>query len=296
MTDAPREIQELASERAERRAAKDFAGADELRDRIVEHGMVGRRRARRLAAGADRDPHGGCPPADPRARRRIGPRRTRHGRRVDPLGRRRVAARRPSGDRFVPRERRRSRRALRRRRRHGGAGCDLGRRRRGRSARAGDRLGRGAQRRAEAVAGQDRPGDGRLRRGDRRRPRSARGRARRSHRRRVRSVRHRDPRPPRVRRDRRAGGGRHRGLLHGVPARDPHRRPACSTRSSAGTGRRTSSSRSGSRIWDFERWSFPFRWSVTSIGCGSRRRRRIARGGRSGTSTGSSIGGATGTT
>ena len=42
------------------------------------------------------------------------------------------------------------------------------------------------------------------------------------------------------------------------------------------------------------RWSFPFRWSVTSIGCGSRRSPRIARGGRSGTSTGSSIGGATG--
>ena len=38
MTDAPREIQELASERAERRAAKDFDGADELRDRIAGMG------------------------------------------------------------------------------------------------------------------------------------------------------------------------------------------------------------------------------------------------------------------
>ena len=38
MTDAPREVQELAAERAERRAAKDFAGADELRDRISQMG------------------------------------------------------------------------------------------------------------------------------------------------------------------------------------------------------------------------------------------------------------------
>ena len=38
MTDAPREIQELAAERAERRAAKDFAGADQLRDRISQMG------------------------------------------------------------------------------------------------------------------------------------------------------------------------------------------------------------------------------------------------------------------
>jgi cysteinyl-tRNA synthetase len=38
VTDAPREIQELASERAQRRAAKDFAGADELRDRMSNIG------------------------------------------------------------------------------------------------------------------------------------------------------------------------------------------------------------------------------------------------------------------
>jgi len=38
VTDAPREVHELASERAERRAARDFAGADELRDRIAGMG------------------------------------------------------------------------------------------------------------------------------------------------------------------------------------------------------------------------------------------------------------------
>ena len=38
MTDAPREVHDLAEERAERRAAKDFAGADELRDRIAAMG------------------------------------------------------------------------------------------------------------------------------------------------------------------------------------------------------------------------------------------------------------------
>jgi cysteinyl-tRNA synthetase len=38
MGDAPHDAQELAAERAERRAAKDFAAADELRDRIVQQG------------------------------------------------------------------------------------------------------------------------------------------------------------------------------------------------------------------------------------------------------------------
>ncbi len=38
MTEAPREVNDLAEERAERRAAKDFAGADELRDRIAGMG------------------------------------------------------------------------------------------------------------------------------------------------------------------------------------------------------------------------------------------------------------------
>jgi cysteinyl-tRNA synthetase len=38
VTDAPREVHDLAQERAERRAAKDFAGADELRDRIAGMG------------------------------------------------------------------------------------------------------------------------------------------------------------------------------------------------------------------------------------------------------------------
>jgi cysteinyl-tRNA synthetase len=38
MGDAPHDVQELAAERAERRAARDFAAADELRERIAEQG------------------------------------------------------------------------------------------------------------------------------------------------------------------------------------------------------------------------------------------------------------------
>lgn len=38
MSDAPQEVRELAAERAQRRAAKDFAGADELRERIARSG------------------------------------------------------------------------------------------------------------------------------------------------------------------------------------------------------------------------------------------------------------------
>ena len=38
MTEAPKDVQDLAADRAERRAAKDFSGADELRDRIAERG------------------------------------------------------------------------------------------------------------------------------------------------------------------------------------------------------------------------------------------------------------------
>ncbi len=40
MGEAPRDVRDLADERAERRAAKDFAGADELRDRIVAAGWT----------------------------------------------------------------------------------------------------------------------------------------------------------------------------------------------------------------------------------------------------------------
>ena len=116
------------------------------------------------------------------------------------------------------------------------------------------------------------------------------------HRRRLRTVRHRDARPPRVRQHGRPGGGRDRGLLHGVPSRHPLDAQACSTRSSVGTGRPTSNSRSGSRIWGCGPWSCRCPSSVTSTGCGSRRPPRTAPGGPSGTSTGSSIDGATGTT
>ncbi len=38
MSDAPQDVRDLATERAERRAAKDFSGADELRDRIAGMG------------------------------------------------------------------------------------------------------------------------------------------------------------------------------------------------------------------------------------------------------------------
>ena len=38
MTEAPRDVRDLAAERAERRRAKDFPGADELRDRIASEG------------------------------------------------------------------------------------------------------------------------------------------------------------------------------------------------------------------------------------------------------------------
>jgi GT2 family glycosyltransferase len=40
VSDAPREVQELAAERASRRAAKDYQGADALRDRIASAGWV----------------------------------------------------------------------------------------------------------------------------------------------------------------------------------------------------------------------------------------------------------------
>lgn len=40
MSDAPQDVRDLASRRAERRAAKDFSGADELRDRIAETGWT----------------------------------------------------------------------------------------------------------------------------------------------------------------------------------------------------------------------------------------------------------------
>ncbi len=146
----------------------------------------------------------------------------RHRRRVDPLGRRGVAAGRAPGDRFVPGERGRPRRPLRRRGCDGRARHDVGRRRGGGAARAGHRMGRRPQRRPQAVARPRRPRHGRLHRGDGRRARPARSRPGGSHDRRLRSVRHRDARPPRVRRDRRPGRRRDRGLLHGVPARDPH--------------------------------------------------------------------------
>ena len=141
--------------------------------------------------------------------------------------------------------------------------------------------------------GRDRPGDGRLRRGDRRRPRSARGRARRSRRRRRRSVRHRDARSPSSSTRRRGRAVRRdRGLLHGVPARDPHvGRPVRREVPLVPHGRyRVLVPRQG-----------PGLRAVVVAAPGERSRasdvvrdatRPSARGGRSGTSTGSSIAGA----
>jgi hypothetical protein len=40
MSEAPRTVRDLAAERAERRAEKNFAGADELRDRIATLGWT----------------------------------------------------------------------------------------------------------------------------------------------------------------------------------------------------------------------------------------------------------------
>jgi cysteinyl-tRNA synthetase len=40
MSEAPREVQDLAAQRAQRRAAKDFPGADELRDQIAAAGWT----------------------------------------------------------------------------------------------------------------------------------------------------------------------------------------------------------------------------------------------------------------
>ena len=40
MSDAPKDVQDLAASRAERRAAKDYSGADELRDRIAAAGWT----------------------------------------------------------------------------------------------------------------------------------------------------------------------------------------------------------------------------------------------------------------
>jgi hypothetical protein len=38
MSDAPQDVRDMAAERAERRAAKDFSAADELRDRVAQRG------------------------------------------------------------------------------------------------------------------------------------------------------------------------------------------------------------------------------------------------------------------
>ena len=126
MDEAPPDVQDLAAERAARRAAKDFAAADALRDRIAERGLDGRRRAGR-AGGWSRSRLDAVP-AGPVAARDVvsvlDEPATADA--VDPLGRRGVAGGRRSRDRFVPRERGRPRRPVRRRRRHRRAAGDVG--------------------------------------------------------------------------------------------------------------------------------------------------------------------------
>ncbi len=296
MGDAPPDVQELAAERAARRAAKDFAAADALRDRIARARVDGRRRPRGLAAGADRRrrgavrPHGG-----PRRRVRAG--RAGHGRRVDPLGRRGVAAGRAPRDRFVPGERGRPRRPLRRRRRDGRARHDVG----GttwRCVQLEPGTGWGAARNAGLKRSRGRvvlAMDGSIEAtGDVLGPLEAALAD--PDDRRLRAVRHRHARPPRVRQHGRPGGRRDRGLLHGVPPRDPHDGRAVRREVPLVPDRGHRVLVPRSRTWGCAPWSFPCPSSATSTGCGSRRRPRTGRGGPSGTSTGSSIGGATGTT
>jgi hypothetical protein len=221
MVEAPHDVQELAAQRAARRAEKDFAAADALRDRIADAGWsvlddpggwrlepiapdlvaTGPVAAHDIAsileepASADASIHWVVEGWPQDVRRAIDSFRANAGDRVvhyvvaDVTG----EPQRPWGDDVEVVQ-----------------------------ARARHRVGRRPQRRAEAVARPRRPGHGRLDRGDGRRARSARGRAGRSHDRGVRSVRHRHARPPRVRQHGRPGGRRDRGLLHGVPARDPH--------------------------------------------------------------------------
>ena len=295
MDDAPPDVQELAAERAARRAARDFAAADALRDRIAERGLDGRRRPegwRLEPIVVD------VVPAGPVAARDV----------VSVLDEPATA---DASIHWVvegwPQD---VRRAIDSFRAHAGdrdvhyvvadvtgePATTWGRRRGGRAARARHRMGRRPQRRTQAVARPRRPGHGRLGRGDGRRARPARGRARGSPRRRLRTVRHRHARPPRVRQHGRPGGRRDRGLLHGVPARDPHDGRAVRREVPLVPDRRHRVLVPRQGYWGCAPWSFRCRSSATSTGCGSRRRPRTEPGGPSGTSTGSSIDGATGTT
>ena len=252
--------------------------------------------ARGLAAGADRRRRGAVGPRGG-PRRRLGAGRAGHGRRVDPLGRRGVAAGRAPRDRFVPGERGRSRRPLRRRR------CD--RRAAGRrgettwrscsSSPAPDGAPRATPGSSGRAAASSWPWTARSRR---RATCSARSRPR--------------SRIPPI------------GVCGPFGIVTPDLREFDSTdgpEADAIEGycmafRREILTTAG--LFDEKfRWyrtadiEYSFRdqgsgparrgrararSSATSTGCGSRRRRRTERGGRSGTSTGSSIDGATGTT
>ncbi len=222
MTEVPDEVRALAAERDERRRVKDFAAADSLRDRIEELGFA-------VIDG----PEG--PSFEPLA--------TAEPRRIAPHDVESVLDEPPTADVSVhwvvegwPEDVARALAGFRAN--EGGRdvqyvvadvtetdpatygdGVEV--------LAAGDRdgLGRRAERGAQAFAGSDRPGDGRVGRTHGGRVRAARGRARRSERGCHRAVRHLDRGPARVPRQRRAGGGRDRGVPDGVPpGRDPRRR------------------------------------------------------------------------
>ena len=194
---APPEVAALAASRAEARAARDFAEADALRERIAEAGW------------AVVDEPGGWRLEPVRAREPNGPVRAK-----DVVS---LLDAPPDADATVhwvcegwPQDIARSVASFRSH--QGGrdvryvvadvtdAPPDRVRRRRGGDRPGGsDRLGGGAQRRPAALDGSHRAGGGRLDRSRRRSVRSARGGAGRPLDRHRRSVRHPHPRPPRVR-------------------------------------------------------------------------------------------------
>ena len=247
---APDDVRLLAQQRADARAAKDFALADDLRDRIARARVGRRRRTRRVQ------------PAARRGRR--GPRRADEG-----VRRASLLDREPAFDvaihwvcegwlddidRAIGGFRANA----------GAAGCSSWsptsparrrstgptRRRRGGVARAGHRLGRGSQRRAAAVRSPRSCSPSTVRSS----PPATCFSTDRDARWRIRAAASVGPfgivtqRPPRVRGGARARAvRRRRGLPDGVPARRAHRRSGGSTRSSAGIAPPTSSGRSGSR-------------------------------------------------
>ena len=104
---APEEVRRLAQQRADARAAKDFAAADALRDR--DRASAGGSWSTNPAGSACSPPNADEPRggAGEGVRRGVGPRSRAGLRRRDPLGMRGVARRHRPRDRRLHRERRR---------------------------------------------------------------------------------------------------------------------------------------------------------------------------------------------